>query len=137
MIASVTKFMLGRTKYLNKNANVMGMHFAHTLRAVSLFYNPLNSECISGIGRSYLGERSVTQTGHICQEWISNSPHSHDNHNLASFSDRDTVSTLAEVRNYCRNPDGEPEGPWCYGLTGNRWAYCGIPQCQLGLKKYT
>ncbi len=23
-------------------------------------------------------------------------------------------ATLAEASNFCRNPDGEPEGPWCY-----------------------
>ena len=36
--------------------------------------------------------------------------------------------------NYCRNPDNEPEGPWCYNGEGRdpRWEYCGIPHCAEG-----
>ncbi len=32
--------------------------------------------------------------------------------------------------NYCRNPDNEPGGPWCYTTSHNkRWEYCHIPFC--------
>ena len=33
--------------------------------------------------------------------------------------------------NYCRNPDGDDEGPWCYTTNPNvRWEYCSqIPRC--------
>ena len=32
--------------------------------------------------------------------------------------------------NFCRNPDGEPGGPWCYTTDPQvRWAYCGVPKC--------
>ena len=34
--------------------------------------------------------------------------------------------------NYCRNPDGEPQGPWCYTKMG--WEHCGIPKCSVGGK---
>ena len=32
--------------------------------------------------------------------------------------------------NYCRNPDNEPEGPWCYTIDPTeRWEYC-LPMCK-------
>jgi integrin beta 3 len=33
--------------------------------------------------------------------------------------------------NFCRNPDGEPGGPWCYNSHGTkpRWRYCPVPDC--------
>lgn len=38
---------------------------------------------------------------------------------------------LRNSRNYCRNPDGEPGGPWCYTNDRNkRWEYCNIPSCR-------
>ena len=33
------------------------------------------------------------------------------------------------IRNYCRNPDREPRGPWCYTTDPKkRWEYC-LPKC--------
>merc|ERR1712179_482006 len=32
--------------------------------------------------------------------------------------------------NYCRNPDNEDEGPWCYTTDPNkRWEFCDVPLC--------
>lgn len=32
--------------------------------------------------------------------------------------------------NYCRNPDGDSQGPWCYTTDVNkRWESCSIPSC--------
>ena len=118
----------------NKNVNTIARSCG-IIKGVNSSTFISNLECISGSGREYMGKRSITQKGHICQEWISNSPRSHQYHDLATFPDRDTVSTLAEVRNYCRNPDRSPEGPWCHGLTGSRWAYCGIPRCNPGQRR--
>ena len=34
------------------------------------------------------------------------------------------------MSNYCRNPDLEPNGPWCYTTDSKkRWEHCGIPKC--------
>lgn len=33
--------------------------------------------------------------------------------------------------NYCRNPDNDEKGPWCYTTDPNqRFDYCSIPQCE-------
>ena len=88
-----------------------------------------------GNGTEYLGTRSITQTGHICQEWILDSSNTHTYHDLALYPDNGTVSTLVEVRNYCRNHGSLNEGnecPWCFTLTGVRWDYRGIPRCNSG-----
>ena len=36
--------------------------------------------------------------------------------------------------NYCRNPDDEPCGPWCYTQDpAKRWEYCDVEMCSGGL----
>ncbi len=38
--------------------------------------------------------------------------------------------SLDAASNYCRNPDNEPGGPWCYTTSSSkRWEYCGVPLC--------
>ncbi len=38
--------------------------------------------------------------------------------------------TFNVSENYCRNPDDEPGGPWCYTIDEDvRWEYCGIVTC--------
>ena len=32
--------------------------------------------------------------------------------------------------NYCRNPDGDENGPWCYTVGNKRWDYCDVPECK-------
>uniref|UniRef100_A0A672VAA7 Kringle domain-containing protein n=1 Tax=Strigops habroptila TaxID=2489341 RepID=A0A672VAA7_STRHB len=35
-------------------------------------------------------------------------------------------------RNYCRNPDGDENGPWCYTTDpATRFDYCNIPECEV------
>lgn len=39
--------------------------------------------------------------------------------------------TLALEENYCRNPDNDENGPWCYTTDpGTRFDYCNIPECE-------
>lgn len=49
---------------------------------------------------------------------------------LHSFSPEN--SPLAGLEeNYCRNPDNDKKGPWCYTTDpGTRYDYCDIPQCE-------
>lgn len=33
--------------------------------------------------------------------------------------------------NYCRNPDADENGPWCYTTDpAKRYDYCAIPECE-------
>ncbi|XP_074658511.1 uncharacterized protein LOC141911403 isoform X2 [Tubulanus polymorphus] len=73
-------------------------------------------------GVEYRGETSETRSGLKCQRWDSQTPHSHTRYE--KLDDKTTAE------NYCRNPDDEPEGPWCYTLDpAKRWEYCDVPLC--------
>ncbi|XP_072033392.1 alkaline phosphatase-like [Amphiura filiformis] len=70
-------------------------------------------------GSDYRGTVFLTVSGVECQSWTAQEPHQHDR-TPENFPDLG----LGE-HNYCRNPDGEPNGPWCYTTDPNtRWAYC-------------
>ena len=41
-----------------------------------------------------------------------------------------TFAKFIKDHNYCRNPDGDDNGPWCYTTHPKvRWEYCKIPRC--------
>ncbi|XP_063692067.1 plasminogen-like [Bolinopsis microptera] len=74
-------------------------------------------------GSEYRGKVAVTESGHKCQKWDSQSPNIH-----GVTPSKYPNSGLQE--NYCRNPDGEP-GAWCYNAEGTspRFELCAIPTC--------
>ena len=77
-------------------------------------------------GRHYLGTTSVTVNGRTCQAWTSQSPHHHKNNKDHKFPD----NSVADAVNYCRNPDNEPVGLWCYTTDPKvRWEACDVPAC--------
>ncbi|KAK3557122.1 hypothetical protein QTP70_024640, partial [Hemibagrus guttatus] len=79
-------------------------------------------KCIIGNGEDYRGGVSKTMTGRTCQQWWSKFPHDH----------RYTPSSTNGLElNYCRNPDGDNIGPWCYTTDPERrYESCNIPQCK-------
>ncbi|XP_072033371.1 plasminogen-like [Amphiura filiformis] len=79
-------------------------------------------------GADYRGYVSVSSEGIQCQKWTSKFPHKHkyipDNYPFEGLGDH----------NYCRNPDYDHLGPWCFhdNTTAERdWNYCRVPKCQL------
>jgi len=86
----------------------------------------LNTFCYEGDGASYRGRKTTTKSGRICQNWVSHSPHKH----YATCCTPESNPNAGLVDNFCRNPDNEPEGPWCYTTDENlRWEYCGVQKC--------
>ena len=43
-------------------------------------------------------------------------------------------SPLLGDHNYCRNPDNDPNGPWCFTTDTNQRAYCNVQKC--GVRGY-
>ncbi len=83
------------------------------------------SECgCQGVNQQdYRGDIAVTKSGLECQRWDSQSPHSHSR-------TRKNYPDAGLSENYCRNPDNEPGGAWCYTTDPNkRWEYCDVPKC--------
>ncbi|XP_060076906.1 uncharacterized protein LOC132556510 [Ylistrum balloti] len=74
-------------------------------------------------GRDYKGLMNVTTSGRVCQKWASQIPHSHG------------YFTLADQANYCRNPNRNSGGPWCYTTDpGLQWELCDLPRCVCDLE---
>ncbi|XP_013925931.1 PREDICTED: prothrombin [Thamnophis sirtalis] len=83
----------------------------------------LKGSCVLGTGQNYRGKISVTKSGTECQFWSSKFPHK------PQFNETTHPGTNL-IENYCRNPDNNPQGPWCY--TRNpvvRREECAIPVC--------
>ncbi|CAG0887795.1 unnamed protein product [Darwinula stevensoni] len=96
------------------------------------------------IGMSYMGTKNVTRKGHKCQAWMSNTPnnkvpivdsYTYEQQNLNPTESGDYYGTSSfpdEVHphhNFCRNPFGDEEGPWCFRSDGPGRDYCDIPIC--------
>ena len=73
------------------------------------------------LSNSYRGSMAVTQTGLQCQEWNMQFPHAH-----GLTPEKEAYANKGVgYHNYCRNPDDEPNGAWCYTMDPKvRWEYC-------------
>lgn len=81
-------------------------------------------ECYRGIGNSYRGSLSKTRFDLTCATWSKNME------DLKRHTFQAPDETILE-NNYCRNPDNDVHGPWCY--TDNAhipWDYCSISHCE-------
>ncbi len=93
-------------------------------------YDTLFLDCkLSPTRREYSGTLSQTKAGLTCQSWGSQSPHSHTMIDSDQFPDAE----LKFAQNYCRIPDNDEGGPWCYTIDEFvEKDYCEIPPC-LGM----
>ncbi|XP_041042779.1 muscle, skeletal receptor tyrosine-protein kinase [Carcharodon carcharias] len=79
--------------------------------------------CYSKNGRFYQGSVNITASGIPCQKWGEQAPHFHRRM-------PELFPELTNSDNYCRNPGGESERPWCYTMDqAIRWEFCNVPLC--------
>ncbi|XP_017723560.1 PREDICTED: hepatocyte growth factor-like protein isoform X11 [Rhinopithecus bieti] len=78
--------------------------------------------CIMDNGVGYRGTVATTVGGLPCQAWSHKFPNDH----------RYTPTLRNGLEeNFCRNPDGDPGGPWCYTTDpAVRFQSCGIKSCR-------
>ncbi|XP_054451490.1 plasminogen [Pteronotus mesoamericanus] len=82
------------------------------------------ADCRFGNGKGYRGKKATTAAGTRCQDWAAQTPHAH-----RSFTPKSNPNAGLE-KNYCRNPDGDDNGPWCYTMDPKKlFDYCDIPHC--------
>ncbi|XP_037696384.1 prothrombin [Choloepus didactylus] len=80
--------------------------------------------CVPERGRHYQGRLAVSAHGSPCLAWASAQA-------KALSKDQDFSPAVPLVENFCRNPDGDEEGAWCYvaGEIGD-FEYCDLNYCE-------
>merc|ERR1719198_1517442 len=75
-------------------------------------------------GKAYKGLAASTTSGRTCQNWLKDKPHE-------VGMEPSTENGLGN-HNYCRNPDGSEDKPWCYTMDpspDHEKETCDIPVC--------
>mmetsp|Transcript_41139 Transcript_41139/g.94634 ORF Transcript_41139/g.94634 Transcript_41139/m.94634 type:complete len:185 (-) Transcript_41139:69-623(-) len=62
-------------------------------------------------GAAYRGLLTNTHSGRACQNWLAAKPH-----NISAAGIVPTTDNGLGNHNYCRNPGGAQEKPWCYTM---------------------
>uniref|UniRef100_A0A8C1Q8A9 Prothrombin n=1 Tax=Cyprinus carpio TaxID=7962 RepID=A0A8C1Q8A9_CYPCA len=89
-------------------------------------------DCLDGSGETYTGVLSVTLGGHTCLQWSAAEVQ-------ALIKGKELLHHVQLVKNHCRNPDGDMEGPWCYvKVAGGNITidYCDFEMCDAPLDKF-
>ncbi|XP_012626756.2 hepatocyte growth factor-like protein isoform X2 [Microcebus murinus] len=88
--------------------------------------------CFRGKGEGYRGTANTTTAGVPCQRWDAQSPHQHrfaPEKYACKFTP--TLAPHSQLEeNFCRNPDRDSHGPWCYTVDpGTPFDYCALQRC--------
>lgn len=87
---------------------------------------------MTGPGVEYGGNVNVTKSGYVCSKWS-------DVDNSSAVDSKFPDGSRSAAGNRCRNPTGDPGGPWCYASVDRATVsdYCDIPGCDDGVCHWT
>mmetsp|Transcript_58650 Transcript_58650/g.136399 ORF Transcript_58650/g.136399 Transcript_58650/m.136399 type:complete len:248 (+) Transcript_58650:142-885(+) len=74
-------------------------------------------DCFVEKGADYEGLVHLTLSGRACKNWLDQNTYPSTTKGIGNH-------------NYCRNPDGSKDKPWCYTLDPEtEWEYCVVEEC--------
>merc|ERR1719197_1601482 len=76
-------------------------------------------------GKGYRGLVTSTTSGRACQVWTKDKPH--------TISTEPSTENGVGNHNYCRNPDGSEDKPWCFTMDpspAHKKETCEVPKCE-------
>ncbi|ELT92338.1 hypothetical protein CAPTEDRAFT_49356, partial [Capitella teleta] len=80
-------------------------------------------------GLGYSGTLQYSQLGVECKAWHTAKPFLYQQ--IWANQHPDVIDVIPlEFNNYCRNPDDDMNGPWCFtDIKTMRMEYCNVPLC--------
>lgn len=80
-------------------------------------------DCYVDVGADYVGLMDFTRTGRKCKGWLEEGTGMGKDYTPATKG-------IGSNHNYCRNPEGKSEQPWCYTVDpAVEWEFCEVPKC--------
>lgn len=74
-------------------------------------------DCYKDKGEDYNGLQDMGSSGRKCANWIDQGEYKPPTKHIGNH-------------NYCRNPDGKRERPWCFTIDpAKEWEYCQVAEC--------
>merc|ERR550537_1069366 len=75
-------------------------------------------DCYTDKGADYIGLMKSSNSGRACSNWLDQGKYGPTTAGIGNH-------------NYCRNPNGDKDKPWCYVKDPNKdWEYCEVPVCK-------
>jgi len=88
--------------------------------------------CWEGDSQYYSGKIAISEKGHICKSWADkkDSTIKVQGEKIKIQDGYFPDGSLENAANYCRSPDNDRYGPWCF-VDGDQdaWQYCDVPLC--------
>lgn len=100
--------------------NYLGSSLHSTRLQIAEFVHKITPEfsCYTGSGEQYRGNVSITFDMRSCLNWNFVKRNARDKLSLSDISTTTTTQNQArstfDNHNYCRNPNFDPRGPWCF-----------------------
>lgn len=107
------------TSFFNNQKAFTSKFKVSSIKETCFMLIPEYEECTrSQLGYEYNGRVNMTSSGKTCQRWDTQTPHKH------------IYGRLAAHENYCRNPFGLKQRPFCFTTDKTTpWEYCNITAC--------